>query len=249
MTETDRPPITLRVSKDFGRATVATKSLGVGYTILREKPLFTVVLLDGIGTAEVSRLVVERYRNMPITDRALFDQLHMSEFQTTTKLEKLHPARDRPELLATLSRFDTNCFLLFYEGKNAHRDGVFYRSSFFNHSCTPNANWSWCHVNNELVVKSTKVIDAGEEITISYIDCLFHSREDRQEACSRLGFVCQCCVCIQATDPFLRRKLAKWVQHYEDNVHLQQPAMLKCFDMIEYYALKSDLHNDELAWW
>lgn len=249
MTNTDCSQIAIHFSKDCGRGTVAIKSLEAGDTILREKPLLTVVLLDGADTAEISRLVIEGYDNMDLMRKQLYDQLHASERQTKYLAERMPDMDCKDETLATLSRFDTNCFLLYYEGQSIHKDGIFYRSSFFNHSCTPNANWSWCHEKNELVIIATTPIEPGDEITIGYIDCLFHSRDQRQAACKRLGFVCRCSVCAQAIDPLTRRKLAKWIERYDENADLHSPQSLKCFDMIEYYALKSGLRNDELAWW
>lgn len=249
MTNTDCPPIAVHFSQDCGRGTVATTPLEAGDTIMREEPLFTVVLPDGANTDEVSRRVIEGYDNMDLMRKQLYDQLHASERQTTYLADRLPGMKGKNETLATLSRFDTNCFLLYYEGQSIHRDGVFYRSSFFNHSCRPNANWSWCQKRDELIIIATSSIESGEEITIGYIDCLFHSRDQRQAACERLGFTCRCSVCAEPADPPTRRKLAKWVERYEDNEAMHSPQMFKCFDMIEYYALKSGLRNDELAWW
>jgi hypothetical protein len=45
--------------------------------------------------------------------------------------------------------------------------GLFPRSSGFNHSCHPNASWN--SVKGGLVTFLTRGVDAGEEVTVTYV--------------------------------------------------------------------------------
>ena len=71
-----------------------------------------------------------------------------------------------------------------------------------NHSCTPNAVFNF--EGPQLRVRSTEIIPAGEEITISYVD-LAESFDWRQEELkSKYFFDCKCKKCEkEARDPEL----------------------------------------------
>eukprot|EP00966_Prymnesium_polylepis_P062490 1449950-Prymnesium_polylepis.1 len=55
---------------------------------------------------------------------------------------------------------------------------VFTRVSRINHACRPNAMRAWSEERGELVVRATRAIERGDEITISYIS-------DSMEECLR----------------------------------------------------------------
>merc|ERR1719158_660767 len=91
-----------------------------------------------------------------------------------------------------------------FEG-NAIEDGRFQCTALYptipriNHSCVPNAVWSWVDGHSLLKeVRAIRNISTGEEITANYIDsyeATFASCEDRQTRLQYWNFVCSCEVC------------------------------------------------------
>ncbi|KAN0128919.1 hypothetical protein V8E53_013292 [Lactarius tabidus] len=82
----------------------------------------------------------------------------------------------------------------------ANRDcGVCVRASRFNHSCSPNAKYSFDSNTGDLRIHALGTIPCGEEIFITYIGCrqLFGStRQSRQANLrTRYHFTCACSTC------------------------------------------------------
>ncbi|KAI0804252.1 hypothetical protein GGR55DRAFT_698915 [Xylaria sp. FL0064] len=81
-----------------------------------------------------------------------------------------------------------------------------------NHACKPNAFVRFSPTSFDVKVVAFRDIEAGEEITISYIP-LNHPREKRQRDLRRWGFECKCSLCtaskteIAASD-YRREKIA-----------------------------------------
>lgn len=70
--------------------------------------------------------------------------------------------------------------------------------SKINHSCVPNAQPTFPHSNHTLALTAIGTIEAGDEISISYLDecSLERSRHSRQkELQENYLFVCQCARC------------------------------------------------------
>ncbi|KAI3630587.1 hypothetical protein MIR68_012022 [Amoeboaphelidium protococcarum] len=72
-------------------------------------------------------------------------------------------------------------------------------SSMMQHSCIPNAEVDLEYSEDDgfvyIVLRSLTTIEPEEELTISYHDMEFQQFEDRQIACSKKGFICQCDLC------------------------------------------------------
>ena len=86
---------------------------------------------------------------------------------------------------------------------NNEGSGLYSKQSTINHSCQPNAIVEFNFNNHELVVNTTKRIDAGEEILISYLDeCdLERSRHSRNRMLAEnYLFRCDCTKCQDQQD-------------------------------------------------
>lgn len=68
---------------------------------------------------------------------------------------------------------------------------LFNHICYLNHSCDPNAVVNWHVETGEMEVRATRIIDAGEEVCVAYIDTL-QGRAARWQA---LGFNCVCSSC------------------------------------------------------
>ncbi|KAI3649696.1 hypothetical protein MP228_005328 [Amoeboaphelidium protococcarum] len=79
-------------------------------------------------------------------------------------------------------------------------------SSMMQHSCIPNGDVDLEYNEDDdrvyIVLRSLTAIEPEEELTISYHDMEFQLFEDRQIACRRKGFNCQCDLCAsRVIDP------------------------------------------------
>lgn len=158
-----------------GIGMTATAPIPLGALIISERPLFSVPL-SPTNTAilrEVARLSPE--------NRAAFLALHNA-----------HPIS---EITPFLGIFRTNSFGL---GVDAVRGGLFEICSRFNHSCSPNAMFTWNHKTLCIEIHAADDIPADEEITINYLDdkIYYSSHHVRQSYLrSSYRFGCQCITC------------------------------------------------------
>lgn len=168
---------------DAGLGVVATSFISRGDLILSESPILTVdsALVDGIGGAEA--LIESSLRSLPKDEQQAFLSLHNVY---------------GPELPPFLGVFKTNSIVL---DVNATETGVFLECSRFNHSCVPNAMYSWNKTKE--VVYAIKDIEPGEQITVSYLGQELSKgvRSDRQlKLFSSFGFECLCEACAKSPD-------------------------------------------------
>jgi hypothetical protein len=77
--------------------------------------------------------------------------------------------------------------------------GIYSRASKFNHSCSPNARFSFNSSTGEIRIHALGTIPLGEEIFVSYIGSrCFHSKPRRSRQAELLAgyhFTCACSVC------------------------------------------------------
>lgn len=70
--------------------------------------------------------------------------------------------------------------------------GVWQLPSYFNHSCLNNCSRTF--LANVLVVKTSRDIQPGEELTLGYVNKL-HNYHNRKDCFHDFGFVCDCALC------------------------------------------------------
>ncbi|OQO13329.1 hypothetical protein B0A48_01557 [Cryoendolithus antarcticus] len=70
--------------------------------------------------------------------------------------------------------------------------GIWLEGPRFNHSCVPNAQWSW--ISNVMVVRAARPLAADEELTISYAPPN-QTFDERLKSLAENGFVCHCPLC------------------------------------------------------
>jgi len=136
-------------------------------------------------------------------DRKLFLKLLVSRYPTRIhpevavyekqRIREQHEARtsDKP---CALSIFMTNAM------ECESGAAVFEIAARFNHSCIPNAFFSWHNLKQEERIYATRHIEAGEEITLSYCDPFYEHSQRRWEL-QHYGFVCVCPACTDLDDP------------------------------------------------
>ena len=76
--------------------------------------------------------------------------------------------------------------------------GVFPIINRINHACDPNCSVHWNVVTNKEELFIMRQVEAGEELTISYVDMITSAatRSERREYLERhFGFLCDCSLC------------------------------------------------------
>jgi hypothetical protein len=84
--------------------------------------------------------------------------------------------------------------------------GLFEVACTINHSCLPNCVWHTSQDGKFKIVRAIKTIQAGEELTLDYVDCKLdpiHVR--REELLKSKGFVCDCSRCAAEEGDDTRR--------------------------------------------
>ena len=86
--------------------------------------------------------------------------------------------------------------------RNAINNEIFFNTAFINNACLPNATFIFHRQHRTLVVRTLKNIQAGEEITVSYLGHLQLKR--REVLFNTHGFSCNCACC---RNPALSKQL------------------------------------------
>ena len=119
--------------------------------------------------------------------RILVGQSRMAGFRS---LSKPYP-NSSPQ-----QRFEANSFAM--DGSNK---GIFVQASRFNHSCVPNAHYSWNMRTQRLTIHAIIDIPADAEIFINY--CAMHylkTTKERDRQLRMYNFHCKCPACKSGTD-------------------------------------------------
>ncbi|KAI9767247.1 MAG: hypothetical protein M1840_005847 [Geoglossum simile] len=106
------------------------------------------------------------------------------------------------------------------EQKAHHSCGIWVHASYINHSCTSNARRAF--IGNMMIVRASRDMEAGTEITFWYHSPDGTSAKDFQEKLRHWGFVCRCAICLdaRATDPVIVMKRRKLVGDLEQVLNL-----------------------------
>lgn len=79
---------------------------------------------------------------------------------------------------------------------NPDRHAVFPNAARLNHSCNPNAYYSWNEAIGRLTVHAVRDIKEGEEITIHYHLAVETQANRQHRHALAFRFICQCAVCV-----------------------------------------------------
>lgn len=174
----------IRSSPGKGLGVFALHTLETGDIILRETPTIVVTppeFIPGMGfnTTEVG-----------IRARTAFGGLSEAMQEEVMSLTAHYlPAE------AKAQGFDLLMAIFRSNAYNTGEDlGLFVKIARINHSCRPNASYSWVPEIGKRVVYANRRIEAGEEISVSYIPLLL-KRLDRQQHLDTYGFICSCDAC------------------------------------------------------
>ena len=151
----------------------AEKGIRAGTRILDDEVLFW------IADSSIDECIEDRISaslgSLPPEQQEQFEALRYPHHHTWTPL---------------VSRFLANSFKM-----GSGKSGIFLKASRINHSCCPNAFFSWNQNLIRMTVHAIVDIPAGEEITVCYVFPYF-SRANRQKVfLEHYGFKCDCPAC------------------------------------------------------
>lgn len=167
---------------------------------LQQLPQENIHSLDGLHcntfhiTLENRQLVRRWYKDHDITN-ARGEVLKGKKLQDRSK--------------ATVERFAkflTNRVMMGADG--IYGSGVFPLYSHINHSCVPNVHNAYNPTIQCLTVYSTRDIQAGEQITVSYLSSLCRTRLQRQGEIQKWGFDCACAACTEPSLDSFRQRMS-----------------------------------------
>ena len=167
-----------------GKGAFATRGIRRGDLILSEKPIFSIP--DDAPKPLRHTSIEAAVRKLSPTHLDNYLSLHNSHDKCSCSLRPL------PGI------FNTNAF-----GVSSNSGGICLKASRFNHSCSPNAKFTFNSMSGELRIYALGTIPRGEEIFIGYIneDILGRRpygsiRQSRQAALrAHYHFTCECSAC------------------------------------------------------
>jgi hypothetical protein len=169
----DGPCFEIKLVSGKGQGVFAWRDIPRGTRIISEKPLFSIPQTDGCSPSDIQA----PFEKLSSQDKSSFFDLHDANV---------------PNCSRVVSIFRTNCM---DQGDGA---GIFLVISRINHSCLPNAHFSFNENTNEQTIHAIKDIKGGEEILISYSKS-FHTATERHEQLEQYAFQCTCEACEPKT--------------------------------------------------
>ncbi|XP_065673602.1 uncharacterized protein LOC136090690 [Hydra vulgaris] len=217
----------IKITPNKGRSVFATKTINWNQLVLVEKAIVNCIDNDGVQGIQIFNshksnrvssstmlpyLVQKIIRNSNICDQVYrlsdgFSELHLQEsFFSTDNIDK-----DKVDVVRLRGIIDTNAFDTCTSGKiydyskkrkiQMKCSGLFYFSSYFNHSCTSNCDWFT--IGQYLFIITNRNIEAGEELTIPYTenDGEFENVQQIFKNWNNYGgFTCYCARCNYLRD-------------------------------------------------
>jgi hypothetical protein len=225
--------IVLRKSDSSGRFLEAAKSIESGTCILTEKAAFSIdnelkqhlIVELKLPEMSVSRIFVGAMYDFIDLDKRLATLYYSQECLCEEELVMMQELEKKnPGLLKRYLMLVHNSFEVVNppsgekeeKGVMALKSAVYFKASFFNHSCEPNCSYSFDEATGSISVVTVRDVAPGEELTIGY--CLVpepDEDEDEDEAVikniagdgepskpelfkRKYGFACRCACCTSS---------------------------------------------------
>jgi hypothetical protein len=188
----------IRAIPTKGYGCFALKDIARGTRILSDDPLLIVPVADYMLSD-----IEKAFADLRPAQQALYYTLHSGHGQDPKgwptrihssvqgkerlRIQEQHMARTGKEA-SLISIFQTNCMEM---NQGA---AVFPHATRFNHSCNPNACFSWNASIGKETIHMMNPVAKDEEITLSYCD-MIHDKSLRAYELKHYGFVCDCPAC------------------------------------------------------
>ncbi|KAL1755497.1 hypothetical protein FB107DRAFT_290831 [Schizophyllum commune] len=228
-----------------GLGMFATRALSAGDLVLAERPL----MVRALGPPPYTGPQMGLFRNPP----SLVSRVVDMEFQIEVMVQRMVPKNRNAFLALTNSPDFSGCGNLVgrvytngrdvlqgftfsgMPGGSATYTGLFDKLSRVNHSCTPNAVFTWDSLSFSGSLRAIRDIQPDEEITITYCNPSLSTAE-RAAALAPYNIKCDCYACKDGSASDARRDdiFAKFdkVQELESN-DAKREMLLSVIELIE----------------
>ncbi|KAG6132050.1 hypothetical protein E4U12_003370 [Claviceps purpurea] len=176
-----------------GKGLVATRNIPKGTRILSEQHLITIP--TDLDHEEGRKSICRQLEALSNDQRRAFLSLHnaypCNDMEDSDKTKDADKVKDAAEQY--LDIFSTNALPMCEDDQD--NGSIFLMACRINHDCESNAAHTWNARIHRHTVHAIRDIDAGEEITLSYVRLLAkrEARQRRYKTC--YGFTCRCRVC------------------------------------------------------
>ncbi|KAI0752933.1 hypothetical protein C8Q80DRAFT_1267396 [Daedaleopsis nitida] len=181
------PPVhKIQSTEGAGLGVVASTNIARGQTIIQERPLFLLPVWIPASTVQQAVVALDSVVNLmrPENKDALYALSNAKGSEAPSHLKGI---------------IDTNALAIptLLPGYPARYSAVGRDTSRINHSCSPNATYSWDLETLTITVRALFPIRAGEQVTISYINATEVYDRRQEELRSKYNFTCKCTACRQ----------------------------------------------------
>lgn len=188
---------TIKTTEGRGLGIYATRTIRAGERILEERPLLAAIQTNGESNLDA---VLSIYRSLSVEKQQAYLSLHPAPDLKQLLLDHCMQQSDDHELadlVATITAIlKTNSFTFGRPRPNGRSlSVVFNLGSRFNHSCTPNAIYSYNTTTWLGAWHALRDIAEGEEMVISYIGNNLKPTALRQMQLDHYEFTCACSCC------------------------------------------------------
>ena len=191
----DQPPWELRFTPESGYHALALRDFVQGDVILIEEPL---VWCSGHHPFDESQVeeIESKVESLSVEEQVAFYEL-------------ANVFSDSDEYRKAPGIFMTNCFDM--SDNDTDRCAIYLAIARLNHSCTPNAQFTFIPEKNHEVLIASRNIAKGDEINDCYIDLRQSTSQRQKEVQELYRFTCSCrhCTSPDSTADHYRQKAAK----------------------------------------
>lgn len=193
-------PLEVRHAADKGLGSFSTSPITAGSTIFMEFPSIIAPSIYGLAIPP-SEAYTELFESLPKHDLAFVSSLATSrQDHPGSKPVPQVSSLPHPSFYEDIMQTNSISVNLHIPSDIPHPELSTHRALFFmlsrcNHSCSPNAQWSWDASTLTLTVTALRPIATGEEITISYIPLYSDPTLRQQILKDAYGFDCVCDEC------------------------------------------------------
>ncbi|RWA08362.1 hypothetical protein EKO27_g6746 [Xylaria grammica] len=224
--------VEVRATSSMGNGLFATHDISRGTRVIAEVPILAISNVSSLEQDILERdlpAFCAALQHLPQADLQNLGHLHCNGLHNTTEMrQKVRQwYRDRGttdangdilkgKKLQDFAKSTAKRFAIFLSNRvemstnETDGSGVFPLHSRMNHSCIPNTHSAYNASIQRLTTHAIRDIQAGEQLTTSYLETLCQVFQQRKRMIERdWGFVCGCHACTDLSDEPLRRRMSE----------------------------------------
>ena len=213
----------IKESPGKGLGMFAAKDIPKGTRRLAEAPFFTLADCPELSWSQPDKPndISEAFDRLPAHEQSKYMGLHCPK---------------RTDCSILISIYEANCYEM------GSGSCICLDAARINHSCVPNAHYSWNDSTKRITVHAIKDTFKGEEITISYCSAI-ETLQERKRKLKPYVFTCRCPACQDDTvfgsmSQIRRQQMLELDQEIADYQHDLPTARAVYGHFDEYFAIQ-----------